>query len=50
MAKEVRAHINELLEESGWRYFNGHGVCVNIRLEANIQLTEHALNELGEDF
>ncbi|ODS32417.1 MAG: deoxyribonuclease [Candidatus Scalindua rubra] len=52
MPKEAKARIkiNKLLEESGWRFFDGPDVRANIRLEANVKLTGHTLNELGEDF
>jgi len=52
MAKEARARIkiNKLLESSGWRFFDSPKGKANIRLEVNSKLTEHALNELGEDF
>jgi len=52
MAKEARARIkiNKLLESSGWRFFDSPEGKANICLEVNSKLTEHALNELGEDF
>jgi len=52
MAKEARARIkiNKLLESSGWRFFDSPEGKANICLEVNSKLTEHTLNELGEDF
>lgn len=52
MIKEARARIkiNKLLESSGWRFFDSPEGKANICLEVNSKLTEHALNELGEDF
>ena len=52
MAKEAKARIkiNKLLEDSGWRFFDGQDGKANIRLEVNTPITEIAINELGEDF
>ena len=47
MAKEAKARIkiNKLLEESGWRFFDGESGKANIILEGNIKF-----DDLGEDF
>src|SRR5580698_6280384 len=52
MAKEAKARIkiNKMLEEAGWRFFDSKEGKANVVLEVNTKLTEHALNELGDDF
>ena len=46
----ARIKINRLLEDAGWRFFDDDTGPVNIQLEPNVKLTEHAVNDLGEDF
>jgi type I restriction enzyme R subunit len=47
---KARVKINELLKESGWRFFDDDNGNANIILENNIKMTEKSLNEFGEDF
>ena len=51
-AKEARARIkiNRLLEDAGWRFFANDAGPANIALEPNVKLTQHAVDELGENF
>ena len=41
----ARIQINQLLEDSGWRFYDDENGKANIRLEAGVNL-----NETGEDF
>ena len=52
MAKEAKARIriNELLQRSGWRFFDDENGPANIALEANVKLKKKALAGLGDDF
>jgi type I restriction enzyme R subunit len=52
MAKEAKARIliNNLLERSGWRFFDDTSGPANIALEAKVKLKKKALDDLGEDF
>lgn len=52
MLKEARARIkiNELLKRAGWRFFDDENGRANIALEKNVKLTEHSVDDLGEDF
>ncbi len=52
MSKEARARIkiNELLIESGWRFFDGPEGRANIVLENNVKIAESQVNDWGEDF
>lgn len=52
MQKEARARIkiNKLLEEAGWRFFDGPEGTANIVLEHYTKLTRAALDAMGEDF
>lgn len=45
-----RIKINQLLTESGWRFFDSDEGKANIILENHIKVSEHDLNVLGEDF
>ncbi|MFA6598367.1 MAG: DEAD/DEAH box helicase family protein [Ignavibacteriaceae bacterium] len=47
---KARIKINQLLEESGWRFFDTDAGPANILLENNVKLTEKTINEYGEDF
>ena len=51
-AKEAQARIkiNNLLEESGWRFFDQAAGKANIVLEPNVKLTKAAIDALGENF
>lgn len=52
MSKEARARIkiNDLLREAGWRFFDDENGRANIVLENNVKITEHFINEQGENF
>ena len=41
----MRIKINKLLEEAGWRFFDGEEGKANIHLESHIKF-----DDLGEDF
>jgi len=44
-AKEAkdRININKLLEESGWRFFDGKGGKANVVLEPNLKLINESV-------
>lgn len=46
----ARIKINKLLEAAGWRFFDDENGKSNIRLEPKVNLTQSAINDLGEDF
>jgi len=52
MQKEAKARIkiNQLLQVSGWRFFDDEKGTANIALENNAKLTKQAVDELGNDF
>ena len=52
MKKEAsaRIRINNLLQESGWRFFDDKKGEANIVLENNVKLTKKAVDALGNDF
>lgn len=52
MQKEAQARIkiNNLLQESNWRFFDDEKGMANIALENNVKLTKNAVDELGNDF
>ncbi|MCR4334729.1 MAG: DEAD/DEAH box helicase family protein [Patescibacteria group bacterium] len=52
MQKEAKARIkiNNLLQTSGWRFFDDEKGSANITLENNVKLTKNAVDELGNDF
>lgn len=52
MQKEAKARIkiNNLLQESGWRFFDDEKGIANIVLENNVKLTKTAVDEYGKDF
>jgi type I restriction enzyme R subunit len=52
MQKEAKARIkiNNLLQTSGWRFFDDEKGSANIALENNVKLTKSAVDELGNDF
>ncbi len=52
MQKEAKARIkiNNMLQESGWRFFDDSKGHSNISLELGVKITQNALDELGNDF
>ena len=52
MAKEAKARIliNDLLQRSGWLFFDAESGPTNVALEVNVKLKRKHLDELGEDF
>lgn len=46
----ARIRINKLLEAAGWRFSANAQGPANIQLEPNDDLTERALDALGENF
>ena len=51
-AKEAKARIkiNKLLEEAGWRFFDGAGGKANVVLEPNVKLSSAQVDAFGENF
>ncbi|MCL4788879.1 MAG: DEAD/DEAH box helicase family protein [Verrucomicrobia bacterium] len=47
---KARIRINELLQRSGWRFFDDAHGPANLALEAHARLQPQALDALGEDF
>jgi type I restriction enzyme R subunit len=47
---KARIKINELLQESGWRFFDVKNKPANIVLEQNVKIEKEHFEELGEDF
>jgi type I restriction enzyme R subunit len=52
MQKEAKARIkiNDLLQKSGWRFFEDENGAANISLEPNVKLTKTAIDAFGNDF
>ena len=52
MQKEAKARIkiNELLQNTGWRFFDDKNGKANIALENNVKITKQAIDEFGNDF
>lgn len=52
MQKEAKARIkiNELLQKSGWRFFDDEKGRANIILEPNTKITKKEVDALGNDF
>jgi len=52
MQKEAKARIkiNDLLQKSGWRFFEDENGVANISLEPNVKLTKTAIDAFGSDF
>src|SRR3989339_575382 len=52
MQKEAKARIkiNNLLQKSGWRFFDDKNGKANIVLENNVKLTKKTIDALGNDF
>jgi type I restriction enzyme R subunit len=47
---KARIKINQLLEESGWRFFDTDAGPANVLLENNVKLTQQVVNEYGDNF
>jgi len=52
MQKEAKARIkiNNILHDSGWRFFDDEKGATNILLENNVKLTKKTIDEFGNDF
>ena len=52
MQKEAKARIriNDLLQRSGWRFFDDQDGPANVTLEAHVRLKKKVLDALGDDF
>ena len=46
----ARIKINKLLEEAGWRFFDGPEGPANIQLEVGVKLQPDDLDAMGDDF
>ena len=47
---EARLKINNLLKESGWRFFDEGNKPANVAVELNVNMTTTQINEYGENF
>lgn len=47
---KARVKINKLLEQAGWRFFDGPDGKANIVLEPNVKLTPDRMDSLGDNF
>ncbi len=47
---EARIKINNLLQQSSWRFFDSSEGSANISLENNVKITQKELNKYGNDF
>ncbi|MDR3665811.1 MAG: DEAD/DEAH box helicase family protein [Ignavibacteriaceae bacterium] len=47
---QARIKINNLLQESGWRFFDDASGKANVILENNVKLTEQSINDFGENY
>jgi type I restriction enzyme R subunit len=45
-----RIRINDLLQRSGWRFFDDENGPANITLETHVKLKKKTLDDLGNDF
>lgn len=52
MQKEAKARIkiNNLLQESGWKFFDDSNGHANISLEPGVKITQQDIDDLGNDF
>lgn len=52
MTREAKARIliNDLLQRSGWRFFDNETGLANIVLETHVKLKKRTLDDLGDDF
>ena len=52
MTKEAKARIliNDLLQRSGWCFFDDDAGPANVALEAHVKVKKKALDALGDDF
>lgn len=52
MKKEAKARIkiNQLLHDSGWRFFDTKTKKANISLEENVKIAQRDIDEFGNDF
>ena len=52
MSKEASARIkiNDLLKESGWRFFDEKGKPANVVLENQTKITQKMIDDYGNDF
>jgi type I restriction enzyme, R subunit len=46
----ARIHINKLLEEAGWRFFDDGDKLANILLENKVKITQKLIDAWGEDY
>ena len=51
-AKEAKARIkiNDLLKDSGWRFFDDSNKDANIQVETNCKMSHKQIDDMGEDF
>jgi type I restriction enzyme R subunit len=47
---KARIKINDLLKESGWRFFDTKNKSANVVLEQNVKISENHFEDLGENF
>lgn len=47
---KARLKINELLKESGWRFFDDGKYHANVAVELNVKMSQKQINAMGEDF
>ncbi len=47
---QARIKINQLLQASGWRFFDDAKGKANVALEPNVKLSQDQINDLGENF
>jgi type I restriction enzyme R subunit len=47
---KARIKINKFLEEAGWRLLDDAQGKANVVFENNVKITQHQLDEMGEDF
>ena len=47
---KARIKINQMLQESGWRFFDDEKGPANVRLELHTKVTKKQMDDFGEDF